>query len=277
VEVVRRQWRAAQAPPRGLDETVAPPKVVGMPPRPKRTQPAVKTQATRAASLSTARDVMQWLRRNASKAALASMERYNMPTDNALGVTMGQLKTLAKLTGINHELAGELWATGVYEARMTAALIDDPALVTSAQMDRWCKNFDNWGIVDTVCFALFDRTAHAWEKVPKWAHKKPEFEKRAAFALLWGLTTHDKTAPDARYLEGLALIEQAATDERHFVKKAVNMALRAVGKRNKALNAAAIKTARRLADSTDATASWNGRDALRELTSASVTRRVGPK
>lgn len=248
-----------------------------MPPVQKRTPPAAKTSTTRAASLSSATDVLAWLRRHASKAALASMARYNVPTHNALGVTMGQLKALAKLTGTNHDLAADLWATGVYEARMTAALIDDPVLVTSAQMDRWCKDFDNWGIVDTACFALFDRTAHAWAKVPKWATKKPEFERRAAFALLWGLTTHDKAAPDSRYLNGLALIETAATDERHFVRKAVNMALRAVGKRNKALNAAAIRVAQRLADSGDPTARWNGRDALRELASASVMRRIGLK
>ena len=221
--------------------------------------------------------MVAWLKKNATRATRDGMARYGLPSDKAFGITMLQLKTLAKLVGRNHDLAADLWATGLYDARMAAALIDDPAQVTVAQMDRWCKDFDNWGIVDTVCFALFDRTPHAWGKVSKWATKQPEFEKRAAFALLWGLTTHDKTAPDEKYIDGLKLIEQAATDERHFVKKAVNMALRAVGKRNKALNTAAVAVAQRLAVSDDSTASWNGRDALRELSGPSVTRRIDRK
>ena len=221
--------------------------------------------------------MVAWLKKNATRATRDGMARYGLPSDKAFGITMSQLKALATLVGRNHDLAADLWATGLYDARMAAALIDDPAQVTAAQMDRWCKDFDNWGIVDTVCFALFDRTPHAWAKVSKWATKQPEFEKRAAFALLWGLTTHDKTAPDAKYIDGLKLIEQAATDERHYVKKAVNMALRAVGKRNKALNTAAVAVAQRLAVSDDSSASWNGRDALRELSGPSVTRRLDRK
>ncbi|MBC7842067.1 MAG: DNA alkylation repair protein [Gemmatimonadaceae bacterium] len=218
--------------------------------------------------------VVAWLKRNATKATRDGMARFGIPSDHALGVTMSQLKTLAKLTGRNHALAEDLWSTGIYEARLLAALIDDPSAVTSAQMDRWCKDFDNWGIADTVCFALFDRTEHRWEKVTKWATRKPEFEKRAAFALLWGLTVHDKSAPDSQYLGGLALIERAAADDRHFVKKAVNMALRAVGKRNRALNVAAVATAKALAASDDVHAQWIGRDALRELQGPVVARRI---
>jgi 3-methyladenine DNA glycosylase AlkD len=222
----------------------------------------------------TADAVLAWMKKHGSKATRDGMARYGLPTEKVFGITMSQLKALAKLVGRNHDLATGLWATGLYDARMAAALIDDPAEVTSAQMDRWCREFDNWGVVDTVCFALFDRTPHAWAKVSRWAPKKPEFERRAAFALLWGLTVHDKAASDANYLEGLRLIEQAATDDRHYVKKAVNMALRAVGKRNAALNAAAIVVAQRLSDSDDATASWIGRDALRELRGPVVARRI---
>lgn len=218
--------------------------------------------------------VMAWLTQHASKATRDGMARFAIPSDHALGVTMSQLRTLAKLTGHNHALAADLWATGVYEARMLAALIDDPADVTSAQMERWCKDFDNWAITDTACFALFDRTEHRWAKVTKWATRTPEFEKRAAFALLWSLTVHDKAAPDVHYLDGLALIEREATDERHFVKKAVNMALRAVGKRNRALNRAAVRTAKTLAASDDVHARWIGRDALRELQGPVVARRI---
>jgi 3-methyladenine DNA glycosylase AlkD len=141
-------------------------------------------------------------------------------------------------------------------------------------MDRWCRDFDNWGICDTICFVLFDRTPHAWAKVSAWARRRAEFEKRAAFALLWGLTVHDKQADDAPFLEGLELIRRAAHDDRHFVKKSVNMALRATGKRNATLHAAAMDLARDLAASDSAAATWVGRDALSELKSPSVLRRV---
>lgn len=226
------------------------------------------------AKITDADAAITWLRRHATRATRDGMARYGVPADHALGVTMAQMKLLAKEIGRNHTLAAALWATGIYEARMTAALIDEPAQVTGAQMERWCKDFDNWGIVDTVCFALFDKTALRWEKVTKWASAKGEFQRRAAFALLWGLTTHDKSAPDASYISGLALIERAASDERHFVKKAVNMALRAVGKRNRALHAAAVAVATRLAASDHATERWIGGDALRELTGPVVARRI---
>jgi 3-methyladenine DNA glycosylase AlkD len=215
-----------------------------------------------------------WLTRHGTAATRKDIARYGIPADDAFGVTMADMKRLAKELGPSHALAAELWATGRYEARMVAALVDEPARVTPTQMDRWCRDFDNWGICDTVCFALFDRTPHAWDKVAQWATRRDEFGKRAAFALLWGLTVHDKRADDARFLHGLELIERAAADDRHFVKKGVNMALRAVGKRNAALNRAAIVVATRLAASGDADAQWVGRDAVRELTSAGVARRV---
>ena len=160
---------------------------------------------------------------------------------------------------------------------MLASLVDEPARVTSAQMERWCRDFDNWGICDTACFALFDRTPHAWSKVALWSGKRDEFVRRAAFALLWGLTVHDKLADDEQFAHGLHLIERAANDERHFVKKAINMALRAIGKRNPALNVAAVDVARRLAASPQAAARWVGRDALRELTSTAVIQRLAKR
>jgi 3-methyladenine DNA glycosylase AlkD len=194
------------------------------------------------------------------------MARYAIPSDNALGVAMKDIKALGTKLGRNQELAEVLWETGVYEARMLCSFVGDPAKLASAQMDRWCKDFDNWAICDTMCFNLFDRTPHAWAKVTRWSRKRGEFEKRTAFALLWSLAMHDKRADDKAFVDGLALIERAADDDRNFVKKAVNMALRAIGKRNPALNAAAVATARRLVGSEDATARWIGRDALKELT-----------
>ena len=214
----------------------------------------------------TADEAIAWLRSRGTQANRDGMARYAIPSDRAFGVPMREIQLLAKQLGRNHALAAELWKSDWYEARTLAPYVEEVALVSAAQMDRWCKSFDNWAICDTVCFSLFDRTPHAWSKVEQWAGKEPEYVKRAAFALLWGLTVHDKKAPDERYLRGLALIEQAATDERHFVKKAVNMALRATGKRNAALNAAAIVVARRLAASTDGAPRWVGKNALTELT-----------
>lgn len=201
------------------------------------------------------------------------MARYAIPSDKALGVAYKDMKVLAKRLGRDHELAAALWDTGVYEARMVASFVDDPLQVTPTQLDRWCKGFDNWAICDTMCFNLFDRTPHAWAKVTQWSSSKDEFVKRTAFALLGSLSVHDKRAENESFVQGLVLIERAADDERNFVKKAVNMALRAIGKRNRALHAAAVAAARRLADSPNAAARWVGKDTLRELTSPSVIRR----
>jgi 3-methyladenine DNA glycosylase AlkD len=178
---------------------------------------------------------------------------------------MGRIQALAKELGKSHELALALWDTGRYEARMLAAYVDEPARVTAAQMDRWRGDFDNWAHVDTLCFALFDRTKDAWKMVDKWAKLQDEFGKRAAFALVWALTVHDKASGDAPFVKALALIERAAADERHFVKKSVDMALRAIGKRNATLRKAAVATAKRLAASEDPTKRWIGTHSLREL------------
>jgi 3-methyladenine DNA glycosylase AlkD len=220
---------------------------------------------------------LDWLKRTATKAVRDGMARYAIPSDRAFGVSMGNIQVLAKQLGRSHELAAALWTTGWYEARMLASYVDEPGSVTSAQMDRWCRDFDNWAICDTVCFALFDRTSHAWSKVEKWSTRREEFEKRAAFALLWGLTAHDDDATDEQFAHGLVLIERAATDERNFVKKAVNMALRSIGKRRLSLHAAAVAVAQRLAASPDAAPRWVGKDALRELNSPAVTRRLDAK
>ena len=222
--------------------------------------------------------VLASLKRVAEKRVLEDMSnRYNIQTTKAFGVSMSNIQKVAKPLGRNHELAAALWETGWYEARMATSFVDEPECVTSEQMDRWARDFDNWGIVDTLCFNLFDRTPHAWRKVAQWCKQDEEFIKRAGFALLWSLTVHDKQASDEQFRQGLVLILRGASDERHFVKKAVNMALRAVGKRSAGLNAAAITVARRLAESTNATARWVGKDALRELTSASVTRRLASR
>lgn len=203
-----------------------------------------------------------------------NLVRFAINAPKAFGTSMSNIKILAKKLGKNHELAIALWDSGWYEARMLASMVAEPARVTRAQMDAWCRDFDNWGICDTICFCLFDRTPHAWKKVDQWSKSQSEFIKRTAFALLWSLTTHDKTADDNKFKHGLHLIEKAATDDRHFVKKAVNMALRAIGKRNAVLHEAAIATSQKLAASDNPTARWIGKNALNELMGASVARRL---
>ena len=219
-------------------------------------------------------DIVAWLKRTGTQRARDAMARYNIPSDKAFGVSVGQLQKHSRQFAPDHELALALWDTGWYEARMMAPSIDDAAQVTSAQMERWCKDFDNWAVVDTACFRLFDRTPHAWKKVTQWAGRRAEFEKRAAFALLWSLTVHDRAAPDAQFIEGLRLIEREAHDPRHFVTKAINMALRAVGKRNRTLHAAAVEVSQRLSESSDPAARWIGKNALAELGGSSVARRL---
>jgi len=214
------------------------------------------------------------LKKHSTRATRDGMARYAIPSDNAYGVAMKDIKALGKQLGQRNDLAIALWDTGVYEARMLASFVGDATLLTSTQMDRWCKDFDNWAICDAMCFNLFDRSPHRWAKVKQWSTSRKEFEKRTAFALLWSLSVHDKKAADEQFIDGLILIERAAGDERNFVKKAVNMALRAVGKRNQKLNSAAVLLARRLSDSEDSTARWVGRGALRELTSPSVKKRL---
>ncbi len=220
---------------------------------------------------------LSWLEQKSTRRDRENLVRFGITANRAFGVSMAHLKVLAKRLGRSHELAAALWETGWYEARMLATLVDEPERVTPAQMDRWARDFDNWGICDTACFCLFDRTPHAWLKIAKWCDRREEFVKRAAFALLACLALHDKRTADEQFLEGLALVERAASDERNFVKKGVNWALRAVGGRNPALHTAAVAVARRLADSPDPAARWVGKDALRQLASPAVVRRLAAR
>lgn len=213
--------------------------------------------------------VMAALLADADPKVLADMApRYGIVVDGAIGVAMNRMQKIARGYARRHDLAQALWDTGVYEARMVACMVDDPDEVTAAQMDAWRADFDNWAIVDTVCFKLFDQTADAWPMVRRWAVLNDEFGKRAGFALLACLALHTR-GDDQPFLDGLRLIEAASTDDRNFVKKAVNWALRAIGgKKSPALRAAARETAARLAASKDRTARWIGKDALRAFAKA---------
>ena len=219
-------------------------------------------------------DVLSWLKAEGTKETVEGMTRYGIPNDRAFGVPMGEMKKFAKRAGKDHVLALELWKTGWYEARTVAVLVAEPTKLTRRQMDAWVGEMDSWAICDTACFHLFDRAAAAWDAVPDWVAAPKEFVRRAGFALIWALALHDKKAADDRFLTCLGLIEDGAGDERNFVKKAVDMALCAIGQRNPALNAAAVETARRLAGSGDKTRSWIGRKALRELESEKVRARL---
>jgi 3-methyladenine DNA glycosylase AlkD len=205
------------------------------------------------------------------------MTRYGLPSEKAFGASVGSLQKLAKTLGRSHALAAELWDSGWFEARMLAAFVDEPERVTPAQMDRWCSDFDNWGICDTVCFHLFDRTPHAFRKVAAWARSPREFERRAAFALLASLAAHDRVSTDEPFARCLPLVEAAAGDDRNFVKKGVSWGLRMVGRRSRGLHAASVALARRLAASTETSARWIGRDAVRDLTKPAVTKRLRAK
>ena len=223
------------------------------------------------------RTVLSWLEEKSTQRDLDNLQRFGIAASQPFGVSMSNMKLMAKRLGRNHALAEALWSTGRYEAQMVATLIDDPAIVTPAQMDRWCRDFDNWGICDTACFFLFDRSPHAWAKVAQWSGRREEFVKRAAFALLASLALHDKDAADKPFMDSLKFIESAATDERNFVKKGVSWALRSVGRRNAAVNGATVVLARRLSTSENAAARWIGKGAVRELTSPAVVRKLGPR
>ena len=223
------------------------------------------------------REVVTWLERHGTKATRDGMARYAIPSERAFGVTVGALRAYAKKLGRDHELAQALWAEGHYESRMLACFLDDPSLVTPAQMDAWCRDFDNWAVCDTATFHLFDRTPHCWKMVSAWAPRREEFVRRAAFALLASLALHDREADDALFLRLLPFVERAAPDERNFVKKGVSWALRSIGRRNVALHAPCVALSERLAASTQPAARWVGKDALRELTSAAVKKRLAKK
>jgi 3-methyladenine DNA glycosylase AlkD len=213
----------------------------------------------------TATEVLAQLKRKGSKRGVAGMARFGITAKKAYGVSVGDIRALAKAIGTDHDLAGRLFKSGWQEGRMIAVFIDDPELVTPRQMDTWAKGFENWGDCDTACFHLFDKTPHAWKKIEQWSSRKDEFVKRASFALLASVALHDKKAPDAPFLKSLKLIEREAGDDRNFVKKGVSWALRGIGHRNPKLRAAVLKTAARLAKSDVPSARWIGKDAQRDL------------
>lgn len=211
------------------------------------------------------RDTLSELERLGTAHDRANLVRFGIDAPLAWGVSMANIQKLAKRLGREHALAQGLWESGAYEARLLVAFVAEPARLTITQMDRWCRDFDNWGVCDTLCFKLFDQSPHAWGRVRPWAVKRPEFVKRSGIVLLACLALHDKSAPDARFLEHLKLLERVAADDRNFVKKAVSWALRAIGRRNARLHQATLGVCQRLSASPDPGARWAAADAAREL------------
>ena len=215
-------------------------------------------------------DIIARLHSLANPANREGMARFGINPEGTLGISVVVLRYMAKEIGRDHDLALELWNSGIHEARMLGALIDNHELLTIAQMETWAATFDSWDIVDVTCGNLFDRSPLGWCVIPDWAERPDEFVKRSAFTLMATLAVHDKKSADARFEELFPLIVKGATDERNFVKKAVNWALRQIGKRNLHLNRKAIQLAQKIHQMPSKSARWIASDALRELQSDKV-------
>ena len=210
-------------------------------------------------------EVLNLLRKKASPRNVRGMARFGMSAQGRLGVSVPEMRRIARLAGKDHRLALALWKTGIAEARIVASMVAEPAKVTARQMETWVVGIDSWDICDQVCGNLWDKTPLAWGKLRAWTRREEEFVRRAGFALIAYLAWHDKQAADARFVAVLALIRRGAVDERNFVKKAVSWALRNIGKRNPALRREALSLATSLRNSEDRPARWVGADALRDL------------
>jgi len=218
--------------------------------------------------------VIDRLRSLGDPKGVEGMTRFGIQSSNSFGVSVPQLRTLAREVGRDHMLAMKLWETGLHDARLLATMVDDPRKVTLEQMDKWVRDFDSWDVVDGSCGNLFDKTPFAVAKAKQWCKREEEFVKRAGFVMMAELAVHDKEAKEKVFLDFLPLIVGGASDERNFVKKAANWALRQIGKRNMKLNKAAVSTARRIRKIDSGAAKWVAADALRELKSPQVLKRL---
>ncbi len=221
-----------------------------------------------------AKKIVKELQSLSDPEAIEGMARFGISSENTYGVSVPELRRIAKSHRKNHELALELWSSRIHEARILASMVDDPGLVTEAQMDSWVEEFDSWDVCDQTCLNLFDKTPFAYKKAVEWAGRDDQFVKRAGFALMACLAWHDKEAKDNRFRPFFKVIENNSTDGRNYVKKSVNWALRQIGKRNRTLNRDAIATARRIKAIDSKSAKWIAADAIRELTSKAVQNKL---
>ena len=222
-------------------------------------------------------DGLARLRALADPSRLPGMARYGIGTDTAYGVTIGELREVATELGRDHYLAAALWETGVHEARILASLVDDAALIDAGQFERWAAGFESWDLCDQVCQNLFRHASPAWTKAVEWTQRPELFVRRAGFSLMAGLAVADKKTDDARFAALLEPLADGAADDRPLVRKGASWALRSIGKRSPQLNAAAIETALRLRESDARGARWVATDALRELRSEAVQRRLASR
>ena len=222
-------------------------------------------------------NILNKLKSMSNPEAIKGMARYGINPKNNLGVSIYKLRPIAKEIGKDHKLALKLWSSGIHDARLLACFIEDPVKVTSEQMDSWAKDFDSWDVCDQACTSLFDLTPLAWKKVFEWAKRDEEFVKRAAFSLIAGLAVHDKKAGDKEFEQFSPLIKKHSVDERNYVKKAVNWALRNIGKRNLALNKQMIKFSKEIQKIDSKSARWIANDAIRELSSEKVQNKLVEK
>jgi 3-methyladenine DNA glycosylase AlkD len=225
----------------------------------------------------TCRQCLAELRRLGSRKNVEGMARFGIRAKRVYGVSKPKMDILARRVGKSHELALQLWKSGVHDARILAGMVDQTKLVTAAQMDRWVRDFDNWDVCDGTCCHLFAHTPLAWSRAVQWSRRSLEFQKRAGFALMAYLAVHDKRASDHQFVKFLPIIRREATDDRNFVRKAINWALRQIGKRNLNLNRAAIREGERIRRIDSRSALWIAADALRELRSEAVQRRLRQK
>jgi 3-methyladenine DNA glycosylase AlkD len=224
--------------------------------------------------MASVKDVLDKLQSKAQTEQLKGMAKYGMAVEQRLGVSVPDMRKLAKEIGRDHKLALELWRTGIAEARIVAGMVGDPAKLTEEQMEEWVKGINSWDVCDQVCDNLFEKARFAWKKIVDWSEREEEFVKRTAFSLIACLAWHDKKASDDKFIELLPVIIREATDERNFVKKAVNWALRNIGKRNLKLNEAAINTAKEIKRLDSKAARWIAADAIRELESDAIQSRL---
>ena len=224
--------------------------------------------------MSESEEIIKILRSKANPSNAAGMARFGISSKNTLGIPIPELRKIAKKIGKNHKLAKDLWKSGIHEARILAGYVGEPDLMTEQEFDDWAKDFDSWDVCDQVCSSLLDKTKFAYEKISGLAARQEQFVKRTAFTLMACMAVHDKKAGNRRFLDFFPLIKKAAVDERNFVKKAVNWALRQIGKRNLTLNKEAIKLAKEIQKIDSKAAKWIAGDALRELQGESVQKRL---
>jgi len=222
-------------------------------------------------------EIISRLKSLSNPRAVEGMARFGINPDNTLGVSIPELRKMARETGKDHDLAQQLWASGIHEARIMASLIDSPDMVTGEQMEDWVKDFDSWDVCDQCCSNLFRRTVFAYQKAVEWSSNDSEFIKRAGFVMMACLAVDDKQTDDAKLEPFLPIIKRESWDNRNFVRKAVNWALRQIGKRNLNLNGKAVEMAREIKDMDSKSARWIASDALRELTSQAILERLQSK